>query len=132
MLQDGASEFERLRTRKDDTDRHMSMQVARLKPLSDREKKVASEQHTNNPKGFRVYSPSYAHCVITSYGNPTKCGPGRQTQFIMDHMGIRTLTVTEAARIHSFIKRVEELQESMKVYKEVLVGCVMWRLIQAV
>jgi len=109
MLQDGDSEFERLRTRADDSDRHMSMQVARLKPLNDKERKVANEQDTNNPKGFRVYSPSYAHCVITSYGNPTKCGPGRQTQFIMDHVGIRTLTIAEACRIHSFIKRVEEL-----------------------
>ena len=55
----------------------MSMQVARLKPISDREKQVASEQHTNNPKGFHVYSPSYAHCVITSYGNPGR-GPDNE------------------------------------------------------
>ena len=109
MRDDGNSEFVMIKTRGDDSDRHMSKQVGRVMPQGDKEKAVAESQNTNNPKGFRIYAPSHAHCVITSYGNPSKTGPGRQTQYILDHVGVRTLSVREACRIHSFTTKVEEI-----------------------
>jgi site-specific DNA-cytosine methylase len=109
MRGDGNSEYVMIKTRSDDSDRHMSKQVGRVVPQGDKEKAVAESQNT--PKSdFRVYAPSHAHyCVITSYGNPSKTGPGRQTQYILDHVGVRTLSVRAACRIHSFTTKVEEI-----------------------
>jgi hypothetical protein len=68
MRDDDNSEYVVIKTRNGDSGRHMSKQVGRVVPQGGKEKAVAESQSTNNPKGFRVYAPSHAHCVITSYG----------------------------------------------------------------
>jgi site-specific DNA-cytosine methylase len=64
-----------------------------------------------NFKGFRVYTQPTADSpmptIIMSWGEEEFCGPGKSTQFVLDANGyIRLLTVTEAARCHSFCPRV--------------------------
>ena len=100
--EDGKSEFTQLKMRANQHDRQRAKQWGRITPRTAKEKELYDGQNTDNPKGFRIYTPDNAHCVITSYGNPSKVGPGRQTGFIFDRVGIRTLTPREAARVHSF------------------------------
>jgi hypothetical protein len=111
---DGKSEYTRLAMRQSADDGYMSKQWGRIVPKNDKEQAVYKAQKIDNPKGFRIYLPSNAHCCLTSYGNPTKVGPGRQTNFILDRIGIRTLTVAEAAMLHSLPRRIIQLLQQRR------------------
>ena len=103
--EDGKTEYTQLKMRANQKDRYRAKQWGRITPRTAKEKDLWDSQNTDNPKGFRIYTPDNAHCVITSYVNPTKVGPGRQTGFIYDGVGMRTATPREASRVHSFPKR---------------------------
>jgi hypothetical protein len=103
--------------RQSTNDSYMSKQWGRIVPKNDREQAVYKAQKTDNPKGFRIFLPSNAHCCLTSYGNPSKVGPGRKINFIFDRIGIRTLTVAEAAMLHSMPERIIKLLQQRREHK---------------
>ena len=87
-------------------------QIGFINPESEKEFAFQQRMRTRFPgirnfKGFRVYSTDSPMPTIMRWGKEEFCGPGKNTQFIVDANGyIRLLTVTEAARCHSFCPRV--------------------------
>jgi hypothetical protein len=92
----------------------MSKQWGHIVPKNYKEQAVYKAHKTDNPKGFRIFLPSNAHCCLTSYGSPSKVSPGRQTNFIFDRIGIRTLTVAEAAMSHPLPLRIIQLLQKRR------------------
>jgi site-specific DNA-cytosine methylase len=87
-------------------------QIGFVNPESEKEFAFQQRMRTRFPgirsfKGFRVYSTESPMPTIMRWGKEEFCGPGKNTQFVLDANGyIRLLTVTEAARCHSFCPRV--------------------------
>jgi hypothetical protein len=87
-------------------------QIGFVNPESEKEFAFQQRMRTRFPgirnfKGFRVYSTDSPMPTIMRWGKEEFCGPGKNTQFVLDANGyMRLLTVTEVARCHSFCPRV--------------------------
>jgi hypothetical protein len=97
--------------KKADASPFQSEQIGFVLTDSEKEQKFQQQRRDKFPgirnfKGFRVYSlDSPAPCML-AYDKEEFCGPGKNTQFVLDDYGnIRTLTVREAARLHNFTER---------------------------